>query len=65
MEEMIRFALEASRPAHYVFAAKLAETVSNALVAGGRRGRQVIVNVAGDKKVQAAIAVIVSPCGSG
>src|SRR5271166_6224258 len=65
MEEVIRLALEAARPAHYVFAAKLAETISNALVAGGRGIGQVIVNVAGNKKVKAAIAVIVSPCGAG
>ena len=65
MKEVIGFAFEAAWTAHDGFAAELAEAVGGALVTGGGLVGHVVMDVSGDEEVEAAVAVVVSPCGSG
>src|ERR1039457_4143827 len=65
VEKVIGLAVQSPRPAAYRDTAILAEREHGCIRAGARRGRQIVVNVAGNEEIEAAIAVIVAEAGAG
>src|SRR5882757_8074350 len=60
---MVGFTLQAARTAHDLFAPKLAQR--GALATRGRLVGHIVVNIARDKEVKTAIAIVISPGSAG
>src|SRR5579862_819538 len=62
---MIGFTWQTARPAHHVLSTIFAEAGRNAVGSGNGLVVHVELHVTGDEKIEAAVAVIVTPRGAG
>ncbi len=65
VEEMIAFAGQAAGTAANLFAAEGAERVGRIAGTGGGQMLRVVMEVPGDKQIEAAVAIVIAPGGAG